>query len=934
MTRRFWSRRAAQREALPNDRGAILVLALLFIVAVGLIVTALTTWATNDLSNTKTFTNVQELHSDATGMMKLSVGYVRYNPIIQGNQATNVASPVTACWGGTDPTKVPSIDGYQVAVWCSTVWNPSSANTRVVTFYACESIVPASICTSSGGALLTEVVTFDDYPSGINAPNQTLCSLLCGEGETVVSSNWGSPTVNTVAYVPASATFVEEPSPTIVNNTTTAEVQILTSGGLPISGDQVTISASSGGSLSTASTLTQTTNTSGIAYFSNIVPASAGTLILGASDGTVNTTSTGFAVGQGVNAITLSAVPSNAQSQTSVSVTSSATSGDNITVTGTNLICTPTTVNNVSTVVLGPNLGTCTLTFVDAGNSNYVAASNTMQFPVVAPGPTKIALSTGSPSPTASGVTNDSLTVALQTSSGAAAVSSGTTTVALSQTGNGYFASTNGSTSNTTTATFANGVGTVTVYFGDTVAESDTVTASSAGLTSANTTLHTVAAAASKVAMTATTSVVASATTNDAVTLAIQDQYGNPVTPTGSTTLNLTSTAPGFFTAANGVSNTAAITTVTLAAGTGQKIVYFGDQTAQTATLTSTGPGLSGSTFVTVTPGSASKVGVTPSATTAAASSSSNDPVVISLQDQFGNTVTPTVATAVTLTSTTPGFFTASNGTQGSTGSITMATINANASSKTVYFGDQTAQTATLTMSSAGLTSGTAQIKVSSAGPSQLGVTAQSSTLTATSVGTDAVTLTLEDVNGNTVTATAAVPITLQDSGGGFYTATKNSGTQISTASIPIGSSSVTVYFGDTNAETTTLQAGGTYSGTSSVTVNAGSPTQVVLIPTTTNPGRSNRASDSITIQAEDQFGNPTATAPSSSYTLTTSTGNGFFSTTYDSYGGSSSVAINLNGANNGQSSIYFGDNTNKDNPSIQLYDANNRLVASVAVTA
>jgi hypothetical protein len=531
-------------------------------------------------------------------------------------------------------------------------------------------------------------------------------------------------------------------------------------------------------------------------------------------------------------------------------------------------------------------------------------------------------------------VTNDSLTIALQTSSGAAAVSSGTTTVALvSQTPSGYFASTNGSTSNTTTATFANGVGTVTVYFGDTVAESDTVTAQSAGLTSANTTLHTVAAAASKVSMTATTSVVASATTNDAVTLAIQDQYGNAVTPTGSTTLNLTSTAPGFFTAASGGSSTAAITTVTLAAGTGQKTVYFGDMTAQTATLSSTG-GLSGSTSVTVTPGPASKVGVTPSATTSAASSSSNDPVVISLQDQFGNTVTPTVATPVTLASTAPGFFTAANGTNGTTSSITTATINANTSSKTVYFGDPTAQTATLTLSSAGLTSGAAQIRVSSAGPSQLGVAAQSSTLTATSVGTDAVTLTLQDVNGNTVTATAAVNITLQDSGGGFYTATKNSGTQISTASIPTGSSSVTVYFGDTNAETTTLQAGGTYSGTSTVTVNAAAPTQVVLIPTTTNPGRNNRASDLITIQAEDQFGNPTATAPSSSYTLTTSTGNGFFSTTYNSYGGSSSVAISLNGANNGQSSIYFGDSTNKDNPSIQLYDANNRLVASVAVTA
>ena len=937
MMRNFSAWRNARSRNSDEDRGAILILALIFIVAVGLIVTALATWATNDLNNSGTFTNIQKLHSDATGMMKLSIGYVRYNPIIEGNQATNVASPVTACWGGTNPQLLPTIDGYRVAVWCSTVWNPSSSNTRVVTFYACEAYsstgvaIPASVCTTPGETLLTEVVTFDDYPTGVNAPNQTLCSILCGEGETIDSSQWGSPTVDTVAVTPASASFVEEPSPTTVNNSTTAEVQVLGGSGLPISGDLVTVSVSGVGTLSGTSNLTEPTNTSGIAYFTNIVPATAGTFILNATDGTVSVTSTAFTVGQGTNIVTLSAVPTNAQSGTSVTVTASATSGDSIVVAGTTNICTPTTVNNVSTVVLGPNLGTCTLTFTDNGNSNYVAATNTMQFSVVAPGPTKIAITPVSSSPTASGVTNDSLNVALQTSNGTAAVSSGTTTVALAQNGSGYFATTNGSVMNTTTVTFTNGVGSVNVYFGDAVAQSVIVTASSTGLTSANTTLGVLAGAASQVGMTASSPVVASGSTNDAVTLAIQDQYGNAVTPAGTTTLTLASSGSGFFAAATGSSTH--ITTVTLAAGTGQKTVYFGDTAAQTATLSVSGAGgLSGSTFVAVSAASANQIAVSPGSSTAAASSSSNDPVIISLQDQFGNAVTPLANTTVTLASSGGGFFTAANGTSTK---ITTATISAGALSKTVYFGDANPQSATLTVSSAGLTSGSAQITVSNAGPSQLGVSASAPTLTATNVGTDTITLTLEDVSGNAVTATTAVTVTLADSGNGFYTAAKNSGTQITHATIAIGSSTATVYYGDTTAENTTLQAGGTYSRTTAVTVNPGTPTQIVMTPATTNPGRNIRTNDQISIQAEDQFGNATVTAPSSSYTITTNTGNGFFSTANNTivFAANASITFNLT-ADGGQATYFFGDNNNNDNPTIQIFNASNSLVASVGVTA
>jgi hypothetical protein len=48
--------------------------------------------------------------------------------------------------------------------------------------------------------LLQEVVTFDDYPAGVSAPNSGQCAVYCGTGITVDSLVW-SPVVPTVTAV-------------------------------------------------------------------------------------------------------------------------------------------------------------------------------------------------------------------------------------------------------------------------------------------------------------------------------------------------------------------------------------------------------------------------------------------------------------------------------------------------------------------------------------------------------------------------------------------------------------------------------------------------------------------------------------------------------------------------------------------------------------
>lgn len=801
------------RSSRGGDRGAVLVLALLFVVAVGLVTTALATWATNDLNNAKTFTNVEALHSDATGMMKLSISYVRYNPIISGSQTANVASPVVACWGGSNVANLPVIDGDQVAVWCSTVWNPGLATTRVVTFYACAASVPASVCTLSGKTLLTEVVTFDDYPSGTNAPNQTLCSLFCGIGMTVKSSTWGAALVDAQANAPVSAQFVVEPSATIVNAATTAQVEILDSQGLPVSGETVTLSAESPGSLASGSSVSVITNVAGVAVFNNIVPTTAGTVLLQATDGSIVATSTGFMVGQGANAVTVNATtPSNPQVGSVFVLTPSpaatATSGDVVSITGTSGICSASG-SSITMVAVG----TCVLTFSDAGNANYVAATPvTMSFNVVPVPAASLAISPAQTSESASSTPNDTLTIKLLTSSGAATTSNGTTTVALSQNGSGTFAN--------NTVTFANGASTATASFGDKfVTNAVTVTASSMGLTSASTSIKIVPGAASQIVVGANpSSVIASSTSNVTISYSIEDQYGNVVSPSRPTTVTFSmnpSTANGFFTTAPSSSTTTS--SISLPAGTGSGTIYFGDTKSETVAVTVTASsGVAGDTSVTVTPGSPTTVTI---ATGRAPNTSSgpSDPVTIGLLDAYNNPVVPSAGTPIylSLASTGSGYFSA-NGK-----STTSTQISAGQSSVTVYFGDTAADNpATITVTQ-GTISATAAIFVSAATATQITLSPTSSKISAGS--TEPMTITLESSTGATVNATASTLINLSCASS-TCSFTNSSGATINQVQIPKGASSVRVHYGDTNKSkgnyiSLTAASAGLTSGTALVKV-------------------------------------------------------------------------------------------------------------------
>ena len=216
-----------------DESGAVLVLALIFMVAVGLIVGGLASWTSNDLKNALDFQSARNAQYALSSTSQVAIQNIRYTPLLGGvdggdGGATLNASPPSYCWGPTPFTAPPTgdsyvseltVQNYQVAVWCSTVWDPTSTSTRVVTVSACLTSVistpsnpgplsavqsAATACAAQPG--LQTIVTFDDYSASNPTPHTNACSPppsseACGTGMTINSSTIGvaNPTVATLS---------------------------------------------------------------------------------------------------------------------------------------------------------------------------------------------------------------------------------------------------------------------------------------------------------------------------------------------------------------------------------------------------------------------------------------------------------------------------------------------------------------------------------------------------------------------------------------------------------------------------------------------------------------------------------------------------------------------------------------------------------------
>lgn len=191
-----------------DETGAVLLLALAYIIAISLIVGALADWAMNDLNNTTHFNSTAQLHIAVSSVTNLAIQNIRYTPD-PSNAANLISTPLGPCWAPASgsPTNVSQylVDTYTVAVWCTTSTTFASEQTRTVTFYAClssltsgssNSTITTATTNCQNTPKLKAVVVFNDYPPQ-GAPGQTLeCDAplglgQCGEGMKLQSWIWG-----------------------------------------------------------------------------------------------------------------------------------------------------------------------------------------------------------------------------------------------------------------------------------------------------------------------------------------------------------------------------------------------------------------------------------------------------------------------------------------------------------------------------------------------------------------------------------------------------------------------------------------------------------------------------------------------------------------------------------------------------------------------
>lgn len=183
-----------------EERGASLILALVFIVAISLIVIPLADWASSSLINTNNFQKVSTLDYALSSATNTAIEAIRHTPQPQtpslNAQGYGVES-VGDCWvPSSGNVSSLTINGYTINVWCQTTVNLSQSATRVVTLYACTSTQGGGSESSCQAAPQLEAqASFDDYPlsGGVTLINQ--CNIetgSCGFSQTLNQWIWAT----------------------------------------------------------------------------------------------------------------------------------------------------------------------------------------------------------------------------------------------------------------------------------------------------------------------------------------------------------------------------------------------------------------------------------------------------------------------------------------------------------------------------------------------------------------------------------------------------------------------------------------------------------------------------------------------------------------------------------------------------------------------
>ena len=338
---------------------------------------------------------------------------------------------------------------------------------------------------------------------------------------------------------------------------------------------------------------------------------------------------------------------------------------------------------------------------------------------------------------------------------------------------------------------------------------------------------------------------------------------------------------------------------------------YTGDSSNDPAT-SSCPPGAAQE--IVVSAATPSQVAITPAPSFATASSTTNIQLSLQLRDQFGNNTTSSGTTTLALsTGSANGFFATTNG---ATGTATInATFTTGVGTATEFYGDKTASASTtITAKNGATTWGTTTVTITAGTASQAAITPTPSSATANNKTSIQLSLQLQDQFGNNTTSSGTNTLTLSTaSATGFFAATTNTSGSGSTINVTFtnGVGTGTTFYGDTiTSASTTISAknGATTWGTTTVTITAGTASQVAITPSPSSATASSTTNIQLSLQLKDQFGNNTTSSGTTTLALTTGSANGFFATTNGASGTATINATFTTGV--GTATEFYGDKT------------------------
>ena len=161
-----------------DENGALLLLALMFMVATSLVVTGLLAWSGNDITNVGHLKAARNTSYASQGAIEAAIWNVRFAPTPLSN-GEPCPKPATS---SVNTYPAPAVNGQSIYVWCSIFSIPGG---RGVTFFAYPCDKSSSSCTSHPYAQAD--VTIDDLGRGgvPYCPPPASQASSCGSAATV-----------------------------------------------------------------------------------------------------------------------------------------------------------------------------------------------------------------------------------------------------------------------------------------------------------------------------------------------------------------------------------------------------------------------------------------------------------------------------------------------------------------------------------------------------------------------------------------------------------------------------------------------------------------------------------------------------------------------------------------------------------------------------